>query len=247
MPCRQGTSRASARWGDERGLISETGPHRRSAPHRTSSRRVCVERGLVSLALADAPHVAVEHPAVDLTETWSMTAPESANTVPRFVLRCTSSASSRRGGVPKTDTSARCAPRPRRAPRDRPRCADLRARPEANTASQRVTTAARRRRVRRVFSPKGVDSPVTPHVTMGRPAAGPASTLLVLAPLAQTRRLRVTQPQLVTELSSNALPKEMRSRSRHPVSPRDACSEKPNPCHNSAVIDDRATVPVTPR
>lgn len=97
MPCRQGTSCASARWGDERGLISETGPHRRSVPHRTSSRRVCVERGLVSLALADAPHVAVEHPAVDLTGTCSMTAPESANTVSRFVLRCTSSASSRMG------------------------------------------------------------------------------------------------------------------------------------------------------
>lgn len=98
-----------------------------------------------------------------------------------------------------------------------------------------------------VFSPKGVDLPVTPHVSMGRPAAGPASTLLVLAPLAQTRRLRVTQPQLVTELSSPAIPKDKRSRSRHPVSPRDACSEKPNPCHNSAMIDDRATVPVTPR
>lgn len=176
----------SVRWVDWRGLISETGPHRHSAPHRTSSRRAGWGRDLVGLSLRQcAPRcrgAPCSLPHRDRIQAYTRRRRHAvpARPTPHLVVVESS------GVVPKIDLSAQCAPRPRRAPRVRSHRGVRRGLPEGRTSvagAEAPTTSTSL--IPRCTSwsssryglPEGALASLAPHVSVKAITVGPGPAL----------------------------------------------------------------------
>jgi hypothetical protein len=114
---------------------------------------------------------------------------------------------------------------------------------ERHASSQPHQCAARRCRVRGP-PPEGGAFPVTLDVAVERPAAGCFDD--GPAPSEDGRPSPQRVPTAARHRAECSYLHKRRGHSRRRASPRCACSEKPNPRHNRALMDDDATVPVTP-